>query len=87
MDQDLIIGEAKAVAVRMGKGKAAPGLDTPECHCLFYRRYLLPCRHILHEQMYGERPGELLKDDDWKAFRRMFEETGLEIYRSRELIE
>ncbi|KAI1291303.1 hypothetical protein EDD11_009023, partial [Mortierella claussenii] len=38
-------------------------------------------------QMYGERPGELLKDDDWKTVRRMFEETGLEIYRSRDLIE
>lgn len=76
-----MIKEAHAVIDRFEKGKTAPGLTTLNCHCLFYHRYLLPCKHIFHEHMYGNK---LLTTDVWQMFRNMFEESGFEVYESRE---
>ena len=69
--QQLIIKEACAVMNRLEKGKGVPGL-----------RYLLPCKHIFHEYMYGNK---LLTPDVWQMFREIFEESGFEVYESREL--
>ena len=85
--QELIANEAKEVVVRLETGKLAPGLDSPECHCLFFRRYLLPCRHILHEHLFGNDGNNLLTDEVWLTYRRMYNESGMDVYRSRELIE
>ena len=79
--QHLIIKEARAVIDRLEKGKNVPGLTSLNCHCLVYHRYLLPCKHIFHEHMYGNK---LLTTDVWQMFRDMFEESGFEVYESRE---
>lgn len=83
--QQLIVREACAVEGRIEKGKEAPGLVSLYCHCLFFRRYLLPCRHIFHEHMYGSK--KLLTSNAWKQLQQMFEESGFEIYEHRELVE
>ena len=69
---------------RLEKGKGAPGLTSLDCHCLFRNRYLLPCRHIFHEHMYGNL--KLLTTNVWRMFQGMFEESGFEIYETRETV-
>jgi hypothetical protein len=69
---------------RIEEGKSAPGLTSLECYCLFRNRYLLPCKHIFHEHMYGDM--KLLTADTWRMFQGMFEENGFEVYESRELM-
>lgn len=81
----MLISEFCAVEKRIEKGKAAPGLTSLNCHCLFFHRYLLPCRHIFHENMYGTM--KLLIPDVWKKFQQMFDESGFEIYIHRELVD
>ena len=82
--QHLLVKEARAVMDRIEKGKGALGLSSLNCHCIFRNRYLLLCRHIFHEHIYGSI--RLLTVDAWKAFQGMFEECGYEIYESRESI-
>jgi len=82
--QKLLIKEACAVMNRIESGKNAPGLTSLDCDCLFMNKYLLPCKHIFHEHMYGST--KLLTDDVWRTFRNMFEENGFEIYERREQI-
>jgi hypothetical protein len=79
--QQLIVKEACAVMNRLEKGKGVPGLSSLDCFCLFRHRYLLPCKHIFHEHMYGNK---LLTADVWQMFRETFEENGFEVYESRE---
>ncbi|CAB4375049.1 unnamed protein product [Rhizophagus irregularis] len=79
--QQLIVKEACAVMNRLEKGKGVPGLSSLDCFCLFHHRYLLPCKHIFHEHMYGNK---LLTADVWQMFRATFEENGFEVYESRE---
>ena len=64
--QQLIVKEACAVMNRLEKGKGVPGLSSLDCLCLFRHRYLLPCKHIFHEHMYGNK---LLTADVWQMFR------------------
>lgn len=80
----MIVNEFCAVEGRLEKGKAAPGLTSLSCHCLFFHRYLLPCRHIFHETMYGVT--KLLTPDSWGKFQNMFDETGFEVYTHRESV-
>jgi hypothetical protein len=82
--QKLLIKEAGAVMNRIENGKCAPGLTSLDCDCLFMNKYLLPCKHIFHEHMYGST--KLLTDDVWRTFQNMFEESGFEIYERREQI-
>ncbi|CAB4383384.1 unnamed protein product [Rhizophagus irregularis] len=82
--QCLIVKEACAVMNRLEKGKGAPGLTSLDCHCLFRNRYLLPCKHIFHEHMYGNT--KLLTADVWKMFQEMFEESSFEVYESHESV-
>lgn len=79
--QQLLIKEACAVTNRLEKGKVVPGLTSLNCHCLFCNRYLLPCKHIFHEHMYGN---NLLTADVWKKFQETFEESGFDVYVSQE---
>ncbi len=83
--QRLIIDQLCAVTKRLENGKAAPGLTSLECYCQFHHRYLLPCKHIFHEHIYGET--RLLTPDVWNSFQKMFEESGFEVYVSRAVIE
>ena len=82
--QKLIGDEALAVRTRLEKGKELPGLTTVECHCRFFTRYLVPCRHIFHEDMYGDK---LLTPERWLVFQQLFAENGFEVYQSRELVD
>ena len=80
--QKAIIDELFAV---QKKGKPAPELTSASCHCLFHHRYLLPCKHIFHEHIYGV--NKLLTADTWRAFQQLFAENGFEIYEHRERVE
>jgi hypothetical protein len=83
--QRLIADEALAVLGRIEKGKEPPGLDVAECHCRFFKRYLVPCRHIFHEHIYGV--AKILTAQAWQNFQEMFAEAGYEVYEHRELVE
>jgi hypothetical protein len=72
---------------RVENGKLPPELLAPECHCRFYSRYLLPCRHIMHAHEYTSPVGVLITTNDWKNFRHMFEELGMEVYQTREWVQ
>ncbi|RHZ59685.1 hypothetical protein Glove_362g19 [Diversispora epigaea] len=82
--QKLIVNEILFVNDRIEKGKELPGLTSLECHCTFFHKYMLPCKHIFHEQLYG--PRKLLTIDVWNRFQQMFDESGFEIYEHRELV-
>lgn len=83
--QKLLGNEALAVNNRLEKGKPPPGLDTAECHCSFFSRYLLPCCHIFHEHLFGQ--NKLLTDITWHSFQAMFNECGFEVYEHCERVE
>jgi hypothetical protein len=82
--QKLLVNEIDAVEKRIEKGKGAPGLSSLECQCLFRHRYLLPCKHVFHEHLYGVK---ILTPAAWRRFQLMFEENGFEVYEHRELVE
>lgn len=77
--QLLLIDEIRASEKRVEEGKEIPEFNSPECYCQFFRRYLLPCRHIFHR----DHNREFLTDDDWKLFRNIFAESGFDVYISR----
>ncbi|RIB14288.1 hypothetical protein C2G38_2195574 [Gigaspora rosea] len=83
--QQMLADEACGVEKRIEKGKAAPGLTSLDCNCLFHLRYLLPCRHIFHEHIYGTT--KLLTADTWRSFQQIFEENGFDIYMHHEVVE
>ncbi|CAG8709186.1 12873_t:CDS:2, partial [Cetraspora pellucida] len=82
--QKKVIDEIFAVAKRLEKGKGPPGLIALDCQGLFFRRYLLPCRHIFHDHIYGTNK---LTIDSWRKFQRIFEDNRFEVYEGRELVE
>jgi hypothetical protein len=82
--QKLLGNEALAVNDRLEKGKLPPNLVTAECSCNFFSCYLLPCRHIFHEHMFGQ--CKLLTASVWHSFQAMFEESGFEVYEHRERV-
>jgi hypothetical protein len=85
--QDLLAVQARAMLARVEDGKLPPELTAPECHCRFFSRYLLPCRHILHAHEYSTPVGGLITENHWKTFQHMFEEAGMEVYQKREWVE
>ncbi|RHZ70423.1 hypothetical protein Glove_271g92 [Diversispora epigaea] len=74
--QHLLIKEAYSIMDRIEKGKGPPGLTSLNCYCLFQVQYMLPCKHIFHEHIYGS--NKLLTSEG------MFEESGYEIYKGHE---
>jgi hypothetical protein len=76
--------EALAVNDRLETGKPPPNLIAAECHCRFFSRYLLPCRHIFHGHMFGQH--KLLTESVWHSFQVMFAESGFEVYQHRECV-
>jgi len=47
--QKLLAHELDTVGERIAKEKELPSFDENlQCHCKFYKQYLLPCRHIFH---------------------------------------
>ncbi|RHZ77092.1 hypothetical protein Glove_186g159 [Diversispora epigaea] len=62
--QKLIVSEILSVENRIEKSKDLSRLMSLECQCLFFRKYMLPCKHIFHEQIHSSR--KLLTIDTWK---------------------
>ncbi len=62
----MIVNEAHAIEKWIEKGKEIPDLMSLNCHYLFFHQYLLPCWHIFHEHIYGEK--KLLTNNTWKQF-------------------
>ncbi|CAG8818793.1 11765_t:CDS:2, partial [Gigaspora rosea] len=58
------------------EGKKVPNLKTAECSCKFFTHYMLPCRHIFHEQLCGD--SSILTSEVWDCFQQTFNESGLE---------
>jgi len=58
-----------------------PQGDELSCKCKFYRKYLLPCRHIFY---WENRIGGVLREYHWNKWIYMFEQgiSGYEIYES-----
>ena len=83
--QKLLAEEAHAVSKRLEEGKEVPGLMNAQCSCKFFNRYMLPCRHILHQQLCGDT--DILMPEVWRSFQETFEESGLEVYQSHGLVE
>ena len=51
--------------------------DDPNCWCIFYRRWQLPCRYIIKQhQLFGA----ILTDDYWQRWHSVWDESGFEIY-------
>ncbi|KAF8950179.1 hypothetical protein BGZ46_004691 [Entomortierella lignicola] len=77
--------EANRMMERIENGKLPPNLQTVECHCRFFRRYMLPCKHMLHQLCFG--PNKFLTSEVWIAFQRIFQENGLSVYEKRQVVE
>jgi len=77
--QSLLLDEILGFQKRLEEGKPMPDNVGLDCNCQFFRRYLLPCRHLLHCDLAGD----FITDENWAAFRNMFEESGFDVYVSR----
>lgn len=77
--QILLLGEIRAFERRVEEGKSMPNHEEPECNCQFFRKYLLPCRHLFHRNILDD----FLTDAHWMAFRNMFNESGFDVYLSQ----
>jgi len=56
-------------------------LDTPFCNCEFAKKYYLPCKHVFLFYLYQP---DFLKDQHWDIFADGWEESGYEIYETKE---
>jgi hypothetical protein len=84
--QLLLAKEVEGMMSSIQKGKPLSGLEQPECNCNFFSHYLLPCKHIFHQHLYGPEPGKLLTTNVWMAFQQMFVESGVQLYVGRERV-
>ena len=77
--QQLVLHELHRGNELAAEGAETPALsDEPECDCLFFRQYQLPCCHMwMQENWFG---GVLSDEKVWDQFAFMFEEAGFEIY-------
>ncbi|CAG8479490.1 1369_t:CDS:2 [Gigaspora rosea] len=82
--QKLIAEEVHAISKRLDEGKCAPNLASAECSCRSFNRYMLPYRHIFHKQLCGS---NILTPETWDYFQRTFEESGMEVYQTRGIVE
>ena len=61
-------------------------LSTVDCTCLFFNQYMLPCKHIFYEDICCQEGQKFITDDDWEAFAQGWEESGYDIYESKEQV-
>ncbi|KAI9094444.1 hypothetical protein DFS34DRAFT_629484 [Phlyctochytrium arcticum] len=81
--QRLLIDQYMAVEKRIAKAKPIPELQG-ECHCLFARKYLLPCKHVFHADSCSDT--RILTPELWNSYIIMFEESGYEVYEGKEKV-
>lgn len=80
--QLLLLEEIKE-AEKLAESSIESNLTTANCDCRFTRSYWLPCRHIIYA---WEALGEI-EEPDWRNLAKLFDESGFEIYISKELVE
>lgn len=61
--QRLLVSQIHAAEELMEDGDVPGTYNTAECHCLFFRRYNLPCKHLFHHQLMY-RGNERVRDED-----------------------
>ncbi len=81
--QLLLLDEIKAAALLAKLGKDPILLENSTCSCRFARSYWLPCRHVILAFEFLS----LIEEPNWEEYASQFDESGFEIYSSRELIE
>ena len=79
--QQLVATEHAKVEDRILNGKEIPMLEALDCHCTFFKRYFLPCKHMFHKDMCG--PEKLLTDDALNSLVEDFEEGGFDVFEKR----
>jgi hypothetical protein len=80
--QELVLSEYNKVEDRIMRGKQAPELLQPWCHCDFFHMYNLPCKHIFHADVCGTK---LLTDEYiQRNILDVFEENGFDVYHDYE---
>ncbi|KAK9319312.1 hypothetical protein V1517DRAFT_332998 [Lipomyces orientalis] len=77
--QKLIVEELDALRHMRDDDSDRIDEDNVQCDCLFFRKYYLPCRHIL----LADRTYEILTEDHWNNFGVMFENRGFDVYEGR----
>ncbi|CAG8828684.1 24255_t:CDS:1, partial [Cetraspora pellucida] len=82
--QKLIAEEVHAISKRLEEGKCVPNLESVDCLCRFFNRYILLCRHIFHEQLCS---ANILMSETWRNFQKTFEENGMEVYQTHGIVE
>ncbi|KAJ3267190.1 hypothetical protein HK104_005977 [Borealophlyctis nickersoniae] len=83
--QLLIREEIYGMMKRSEEGKSAPEMasdELPSCHCLFFTKYFLPCRHMFHHDEHNQ----VLNDTAWAHFASMFSECGFSVYEGWEKV-
>ncbi|CAG8509342.1 15205_t:CDS:2 [Cetraspora pellucida] len=83
--QKLMTSEITAMNKRVEKRKLLPNLIAPKCTCLFFCRYLVPCKHIFHQHLFGQASNKLLTINIWKRLQDMFVKEGIAIYEGNKI--
>ena len=82
--QLLLLDEIRAAEELAEKGKSCRlAEDQVTCDCKFARSYWLPCRHVIYAFCFLS----IIPEPDWSQYASLFDESGFEIYTSRELVE
>jgi hypothetical protein len=81
--QLLLLDEIKAAEKLAELGKEPSLSDANTCSCRFARSYWLPCRHVIlaYEWLAS------IEEPNWVEYAHQFDESGFEIYSTRELVE
>jgi len=74
--QKLLPDQLDAMHKRIIAGKAPPTLSEMSCSCSFFRKFLLPCKHIFHSDYLFQS----ITSEDWTAWAEIFEDGGYEVY-------
>jgi len=74
--QKLLLDQSNAMHKRISAGKVPPTLSEISCSCGFFRKFLLPCKHIFHSDYLFKS----ITSEDWTGWAEIFEEGGYEVY-------
>jgi hypothetical protein len=74
--QKLLLDQLDAIHKRISARKAPPTLSEMSCSCGFFRKFLLPCKHIFHIDYLFQS----ITSKDWTAWAEIFDQGGYEVY-------
>ena len=78
----MLLDEIKAAENLAEIGKEPILAEDNTCSCRFARSYWLPCRHVILAYNLA-----LIDEPNWEEYAALFDESGFEIYTTRELVE